>query len=191
MQTKEIIDTWARRNDTLFWFKWFSNSERQLCRVKSMQYKPRNGKVVAFFTIEVLDLNGYQFNGEEQEPTRTSERDSVTCRQLELCHIGRTWNVFYEKKCQWAKERYDNEQQRERRRDELDKALADCCVPVRWKQQYNLDRRSGGHYQWVLSATEDNGMEVLTRTLRDAKKFYDLIASGAIVLPDMEEQEVA
>jgi hypothetical protein len=189
MQTKEIIDNWARDNSTLFWFKWYSTSEKKLCRIKSMDYKPRNGKVTAFFTVEVLDLNGYQFNGEEQEPTETAyEWKSVTCRQLELCEIGKTWTAFYNKKSTWAKERNDREEQAQSKRDALNNALADCCVPVRWKFEYNY---RGGNYQWNLSETDKEGMEILTRTLRDAKKFYDLIASGVIKLPDMEEQEVA
>lgn len=34
-------------------------------------------------------------------------------------------------------------------------------------------------------------MDALIATLRDVKKFYELLASGAITLPDTEEQEVA
>jgi len=84
------------------------------------------------------------------------------------------------------------EEQAKSRREELDKALADCCVPVRWKQEYRFGSGNRiGHYEWVLSQTDKDGMKILTRTLRDAKKFYDLIASGAITLPDTEVQEVA
>lgn len=192
MQTKEIIDNWARNNSTLFWFKWYSNSEKKLCRIKSLEYKSKDRKVVALFTIEVLELNGYQFNGEEQEPTKTTEWKDITCRQLDLCDIGKTWNVFYDKKSAWALERREMAEQAQSKRDTLDKALADCCVPVRWKQEYRFGSGNRlGHYEWVLQATDKDGMEILTRTLRDAKKFYDLLASGAITLPDTEEQEVA
>ena len=49
-------------------------------------------------------------------------------------------------------------------------------------------------YEWEIKEYRkdgEDGVDGLIATLRDAKKFYELLASGAITLPDTEVQEVA
>jgi uncharacterized protein YxeA len=194
MQTKDIIKEWAGNKDRLFTYKQYKGNRSQYVVVTDVRYrKEKNGSVTTLFEYEEIYTHGLAWDGTETEFKR-SFKQWTKARYLELAYC-RSWESHYKQECERKSERGIREAEAQAKRDELDGLMKDLCIGVRYSREFRRGHdHNHHHYEWEIKAYRkdgEDGVDGLIATLRDAKKFYELIASGAITLPDTEVQEVA
>jgi uncharacterized protein YxeA len=194
MQTKDIIKEWAGNKDRLFTHKIYSSSKASYVVITDVMYKKeKNGRVTTLFEYEEIYTHALEWNGEETEFHR-SFRQWSKARYFELAYKP-TWQAHYAHESERKSERGIREAEAQAKRDELDGLMKDLSIGIRYSREFRRGHDfNHHHYEWEIKEYRkdgEDGVDGLIATLRDAKKFYELIASGAITLPDMEEQEVA
>jgi hypothetical protein len=194
MQTKDIIKEWAGNKDRLFQYRQYESSNWEYVVITDVRYrKEKNGRVTTLFEYEQIYTHGLTWDGTETEFNRSSKQWSKA-RYFELMYET-TWDMYYKNRSEQTQERLSNEAVAQSKRDTIDTLMQELHIGFRHSKEFRRghDWRTH-HYQWELKEYRkdgEDGMDALIATLRDAKKFYDLIASGAITLPDTEEQEMA
>jgi hypothetical protein len=194
MQTKDIIKEWAGNKDRLFLHQQYKGTSAQYVVITDVRYrKEKNGSVTTLFEYEQIYTHGLTWDGTETEFNR-SFKQWTKARYLELAG-NYTWDSHYKNQCQIVKERDERETVAQAKRDELDGLMKDLSIGIRYSREFRRGHDyNHHHYEWEIKEYRkdgEDGVDGLIATLRDAKKFYELIASGAITLPDTEEQEVA
>jgi hypothetical protein len=194
MQTKDIIKEWAGNKDRLFRYRQYESSRWSYVVITDVMYrKEKNGRVTTLFEYQQYYTHELLFNGEETEFS-VSYKQWTKARYLELAH-EKTWADHYRETSETRKAREESEGVAKAKRDTLDSLMQELHIGFRYSREFRRghDHKSH-HYEWELKQYRkdgEDGIDSLIATLRDAKKFYDLIASGAITLPDTEVQEVA
>lgn len=193
MQTKDIIKEWAGNKDRLFRFRQYESSDWAYVVITDVRYrKEKNGRVTTLFEYQQYYTHGLQFNGEETEFSK-SFGQWAKARYFELAY-NKTWDEYYKEHSEDKKERLDKEAVAKSKRDTLDALMQELHIGFRYSHEFRrgYDYRTH-HHQWELKEYRkdgEDGIDALIATLRDVRKFYDLLSKGAIVLPEAEEMEM-
>jgi hypothetical protein len=194
MQTKDTIKEWAGNKDRLFSFRQYKDNRWQYVVLTDVRYrKEKNGSVTTLFEYEEIYTHGLTWDGTETEFKR-SFKQWTKARYLEVAYC-KTWESYYKQECERRKERDERETVAQDKRETLDSLMQELHIGFRYSKEFRRGHDfNHHHYEWELKEYRkdgEDGVDSLIATLRDAKKFYELLASGAITLPDTEEQEVA